>query len=238
MLALNETLEPALRDQISERADHVSLNPLENDIDAEARLAEQQFDSLEKYAKDPGGLAAQVERDRRAELVPLEHSRTERIFLKLANVLTFGKYVHREAATDDMQQRLSTARSLAYHVKFLREAARSTPQIEVKWSLEEVRESLQFVAEHGTEADSRAVAATAKIFARTTDEQTRRACIESLSKMANPKARLQLIKISEMKDLDPSLRELISLRLNNPDLRLEPISTARKADVARSGQQE
>src|SRR3712207_7132675 len=40
--------------------------------------------------------------------------------------------------------------------------------------------SLRFVAEHGEHAGSRAAAATARIFSRTNDEETRRLCLQGL----------------------------------------------------------
>src|SRR4029078_7249822 len=73
LLALNTSMDPELRSELSGRLETVSLNPFENDMDAEANIALQQYDALMAFAKDPNGLAAKIERDRRAELVPLEH---------------------------------------------------------------------------------------------------------------------------------------------------------------------
>ena len=42
-----------------------------------------------------------------------------------------------------------------------------------------------------------AISATARIFDRTEDEETRRICLESLARITNPKARKELIKISQ-----------------------------------------
>ena len=89
----------------------------------------------------------------------------------------FGKYVHREDAAPDVDARLDVARRLTYHTRFLREVSESGPQIDVVWNLEEVKRSLLFIAEHGSDANSRAISATAKIFARTEDVETRRGCL-------------------------------------------------------------
>ncbi|MDQ3920019.1 MAG: hypothetical protein M3348_16260, partial [Acidobacteriota bacterium] len=76
LLSLDATLDRSLRDEIERRLERVSLNPLENDLGSEARLARQQYAALVAYAERPDGLPARVERDRREELVPLAHGRT------------------------------------------------------------------------------------------------------------------------------------------------------------------
>src|SRR2546430_694909 len=126
LLSFNSTIDPKLRDEIERRIQNVSLNPLNNDDEAEMQLARQQYESLIEYAQRPDGLSAKIERDRRAEMVPFEHGRSARIFLGIANVLTFGRYVHRETATPELEQRLEQLRRLAYHTQFLNEVAQSS----------------------------------------------------------------------------------------------------------------
>ncbi|HVQ40178.1 MAG TPA: hypothetical protein VMS31_21740 [Pyrinomonadaceae bacterium] len=222
-LSLDRSLDPQLRDEISGRLEKVSLNPLENDLEAEGNLARQQHAALIAYANSPDGLPAKLARDRRAEAVSLEHGKTQRALFQLANILSFGKYTHREKAEPDIDARLDIARRLNYHTRFLREVSQSSPQIEVLWNLDDVRRSLRFIAEHGSLADSKAISATAKIFDRTMDDETRRLCLDSLSRMDNPKARLELIRISQHKDLPQTWRDLITASLNNPR-RMEPLA--------------
>src|SRR6266498_3396265 len=169
LLALNESLDPQLRQQIDHRLEKVSLNPLENDLGAEAKLAREQYQTLVAYAQRRDGLPAKLDRDRRAELVPSEHGLPAQIIFRATNILSFGKYTHREAEAPDMVAELSETRLLAYHTRFLRQVARSTPQIDVVWNLDEVKRSLQFIAEHGPEADTQAIGAAAKIFRQTED---------------------------------------------------------------------
>jgi len=215
LLSLDQSLNPRLREEISRRLEKVSLNPLENDVKAEANLARQQYAALLSYANSPDGLPAKLDRDRRAEAVSLEHGKAERVLFRLANVLSFGKYTHREKPAPDIEERLDIARRLGYHTRFLREVSRSSPQIEVAWNLEDVRLSLRFIAEHGSQADSRAINATAKIFARTEDDETRRMILESLSRIGNSKARNELIRISQNKDLAQSWKHLATTYLNS-----------------------
>ena len=194
----------------------VSLNPLENNLETEANLAKQQYAALLSFANLPDGLPAKLDRDRRAEAVSLEHGKAERVLFRLANVLSFGKYTHREKAAPDLEARLDIVRRLGYHTQFLREVSQSSPQVEVVWNLEDIRLSLRFIAEHGSQADSRAISAAAKIFASTENDETRRACLESLARIDKSKARNELIKISQNKDLAQSWKDLATAYLNNP----------------------
>src|SRR5215207_9748246 len=55
LLGLNNSLEPELRSEVSGRLETISLNPFENDLDAEANIALVQYDALLAFAKDPRG---------------------------------------------------------------------------------------------------------------------------------------------------------------------------------------
>ena len=71
LLSLTNSMDPELRAEVNGRLEKVSLNPFENDLEAEAKVARQQYAALVAYAQDPKGLTARLERDRRAEFVPL-----------------------------------------------------------------------------------------------------------------------------------------------------------------------
>jgi hypothetical protein len=224
LMALNNSLEPKLREEIGGRLERISLNPFENDLNAEANLALEQYDALVAFAKDPKGLAARIERDRRAEMMPLEHGRTARIALRTLNVLTFGKYVHREEPSDDTVRRLDVARSLQYHTNFLEQIAKSTAEIEITSNMNDVLRSLRFIAEHGADAGSGAASVTAKIFARTKDDEARRACLDSLSRIDNSKAKHELLRISQNPKIDQTLRDVAADHLRGVTPPVQPIA--------------
>lgn len=223
LLALNNSLEPEFRDEVEGRLESISLNPFDNDLNAEANVALEQYAALVAFAKDPSGLAAKVERDRRAEMMPLEHGRNARIALRALNVLTFGKYVHREDRTDNMESRLDIARRLQYHTNFLQQIAKSSAEIEITANMHDVLRSLHFIADHGSEAGGSAASVTARIFARTRDDETRRACLDSLSRIGNSKAKNELVRISQNPAVDQTLRDIAAdyLRGIRP---IEPIA--------------
>jgi hypothetical protein len=236
LLALNDSLEPDLRSEIGGRLETISLNPFENGLDAEANVALEQYAALVAFAKDPSGLAAKIERDRRAELMPLEHGRNAQIALRTLNVLTFGKYVHREEPASDIEARLDIARRLQYHTRFLQEIAKSSAAVEITANLDEVRGSLRFLAEHGADAGSSAASATAKIFARTRDDETRRACLDSLSRIGNSKAKNELLRISQNPAVDQTLRDLAANYLRGVTPRVQPIAVTVNGSPAKTGQ--
>jgi hypothetical protein len=235
LLSLNTSMEPELRSQVSDQLEKISLNPFENDLSAEAKIATQQYDALLAYAKNPNGLAEKLERDRRAEMLPLEHGDKAQLAFRVLNVLSFGKYVHREEFTDDMEDRLDIARRIHYHTNFLQQIAKSTAEVDITWNLEDVKRSLHFIAEHGAEAGSNTAAVTAKVFARTKDIETRRACLDSLSRIHNPKAKNELLRISQNNDVDKTLRDLASEYLRN-GLRVQPIAATVSGSPAIVGQ--
>lgn len=195
LLSLSKSLEPQLRDEISNRLERVSLNPLENDVAAETQIARDQYAALIAYARKPDGLPQRLDRDRRAEMVPLKHNRASQVMFRLGNLLSFGMYTHREDATPEMEARLDIKRRLAYNERFLREVARSSPQIEVVQNMDEVRRSLRFVVEHGDQASGKAATAAARIFAQTQDEETRRLSLSCLYRINNETAKAELLRI-------------------------------------------
>ena len=237
LLSLDDSLQPKLRDELSTRLERVSINPLENDLATEASLARQQYKALMEYASAPDGLPAKLQRDRRAEMVSLKHGKVGRTLFRVGNILTFGKYTHREDAEPEMEARLNVARRLNYHTRFLREVAQSGPRIDVAWNLDEVRRSLRYISEHGPQVNARAIVATALIFDRTDDEETRRICIESLARITNPKARKELIRISQNTDLAPVWKDLIIAYLNNTRP-AEPLAASTKTGTSEGAQQQ
>ena len=209
---------------MSGRLETISLNPFENDINAEAKIAIDQYAALLAFAKDPNGLAAKIDRDRRAEMLPLEHGPKAQLAFRVLNVLTFGTYVHREEHTVDLEDRLDVARRLQYHTKFLQQIAKSSAEVDITWNLDDVKTSLRFIATHGAQANSSAAAVTARIFARTKDDETRRTCLDSLSRIRSNKAQKELLRISQNTNIDQTLRDLANEYLREGNRRTQPIA--------------
>ena len=224
LLSFNGSIEPKLRDEIERRVQNVSVNPLNNDNESEVRLARQQYDALISYARRDDGLPAKIDRDRRAEMMPLKHGKTGRFFFNLASVLSFGRYVHREDATPEMYARLEVARRLEYYTNFLSQVAKSSPQAEVAWDIGTVKQSLQFLIADGAGADGSAAKAAAALFARTEDAEAKQLCLDALAKINNRTARAELLRIYE-RESQAELRAQIAERLRKAvgsDSRIKP----------------
>jgi len=226
LLSLNQSLNPELREQLGNRLERVSLNPMENDLEAEAKLATEQYAALLAYAKRPDGLPKKLDRDRRAEMTKLAHGGAQQTLFRLANILSFGKYTHREKANPELESKLDLARRFAYHTQFLRQVANSSHQVDVTWDLSEVKRSLEFIVDHASEADSKSAGAAATIFLRTQDDETRRFCLESLTHMTNPKAKTELLRLSQKNDLDQAGRDLLLSYQKAPHQPTGPIAVS------------
>ncbi len=209
LLSLSSSLEPGLREQIASRMDVVSLNPFENDMKTEAKLARQQYAALIAYASRPDGLPARLDRDRREEMVPLKHGTKEQLMYRIGNLLSFGLYKHREQATPELMASLELARRLEYHQRFLREVSKSTPVVEVVWNVDDVRRSLQFIADDGLDASDRTAKAIASIFVRTNDEETRRLCLAGLYRINNETAKKEMLALYQDDKVTAAWRALI-----------------------------
>jgi hypothetical protein len=165
--------------------------------------------------------------------VPLEHGKTAQVLLRLAGILSFGKYTHREKATPEMEARLDVARRVAYHTRLLRKIGNSRTPVEVAWNLDEVKRSLQFLADHAAEADSSAATAAARIFTLTEDSDTRGVCLDSLSRMNTRRASSELLRLSQDKRLDPAWKEIVVSYLNRVGTEDPLVSSASKPGANR-----
>lgn len=196
LLSLDASLDPEFRDEINRRLELVSSNPRENDMYDEAAIARGQYEALLRYANDAEGLPARLIRDRREEMANYEkRGQAAKVLTRLANILSFGLYTRRADVTADFNERLDRARRMTYYRRFLREAVRRTPQIEVVYNMEDVRRALQFVAENGELADGKTAQAAARVFAQTKDDEARTLALRCLYRINNETAKSELLRI-------------------------------------------
>lgn len=227
LLAFNSTIDPKLRDELEHRLENVTLNPLSNDTETEILLARQQYAALVKFAREDK-LSAKIERDRREEMAPLVHGPVTRFFFGLGNVLTFGRYVHREDATPELAERMELARRIQHHTQFLQHVAKSSPQIEVVWNMAEVRTSLRFLADRGKAASGTTAKAAALIFERTGDAEARNLCLDVLSRINDKTARKEMLRIFREQQPQSEWRVAVAGRLRKAvaeDTRIKPSET-------------
>jgi hypothetical protein len=213
LLAFNSKINPPLRDELERRIDTVSINPMLNDCDSEIELARKQYEALVEFARSGNGLPAKVERDRREEMVPLVHGRATRFIFGLGNVVTFGHYVHREDATAELQERLELTRRVQYHTQFLNQVAKSSPQVEVAWDVGTVQKSLRFLADNAVAANGSTAKVAARVFQRSTDEESRKLCLDVLSRINDKTARKEMLRIFREEPPNSQWRVVVAARL-------------------------
>lgn len=208
LLALNASLEPEFRDEIASRLESVSLNPLENDLDVEIGLAQQQYKNLMDYAAQPDGLAAQLDRERREEMVRLKHTGRQRMLYSLMRVLSFGNYKHREKNTPELFAEMDLRRQLDFHERYLRETAETTVKPEIDGDMNALNRSLTFISQNGSEAEGKTAKAVAALFSATENAELRELCLSSLYKINNKIAKKELLAIYENPKIDEHWRNV------------------------------
>jgi hypothetical protein len=114
--------------------------------------------------------------------------------------------------------RLDRARRLAYHTRFLREVAKSSPLIEVVWDLEKIYPSLRFIAENGSEKDNDAAKAVGSIFARTENTLARGLCLSALKRIGSKVAKREMLRIYEDSTVSSEWRAICAEYLGMPTL--------------------
>lgn len=208
LLLLDQSLDEDFKGEITERLEKVSINPLENDLDTEVKIARQQYENLIEYAKRPDGLPEKIENDRREEMIRLKHGSRERMLYAAAHLFSLGTYTHREKPTPELYAEMNSRRQLDYHERFLLETARKSARPEIDSDIEAVKNSLAFVSENGETAQGKTAKAVSKIFSITGDDEVRLLALSSLDRMINSTAKKELLAIYENEQLDPHWRNV------------------------------
>jgi hypothetical protein len=195
LLSFNQNINSALRAELNRGLEDLSVNPLENNGKTERALALTQYRTLQAYALRPDGLPARLERERGSEAAKLVHRGLGGKLMRVANVLTLGHYMHREKVTPELKQQLDKERQLAYHTRFLRQVVRSTPLVEVSWKMDDVLQSLRYIAENGTDKDKAAAKAVGSLFSRTEDVAAKELCLSAMKRIGNKTAQAEMLRI-------------------------------------------
>ena len=232
LLALDAGLDTSFRDEIAHRLENVSLNPLENDLEVEAKLARDQYRNLIEYARAPDGLPAKLDRERREEMVKLAHNRKEQRLYDVAHFLSFGIYTHREKATPELIAMMDVRRQLDYHERVLREIAFNSAKPEVDSDVAALKQSLRYVSENGAAAKEKTARALGKIFSITGDDEMRVLCLTGLYRIDNSTAKKELLAIYASPKIDDRWRNLCALYLKRALVEGQQISARDAAVIA------
>jgi hypothetical protein len=180
-LALDGSLDPGLRAELQKRLETMGVNPMEESVFAEARIAQHQYEALLKYAQDPQGLPARLERDRRGELNAFEHNAGSRVGQKIAQIASLGIYSPAKPDPSTVEGQLDERRRIEKQASFLMTVARSSPKTEVVWNMDEVRRALDELA--ASKVPARSAQVIQQIMRQTSDQETRALCQKALQSL-------------------------------------------------------
>ena len=179
-LALDNSIDPALRADLQRHLEILGVNPLEESVFEESKIADHQYNALLWYAADPKGLPARLERDRNAEMATHRHGATARVGLRLAKWTSLGIYSHHEMPDSaTLEAVLDRERRAAHQVRFLETVAASSSSPEVVWNIAEVRRAVNELIAMGAPASSAQV--VTRIMQQTSDAETRELCQRALA---------------------------------------------------------
>lgn len=181
-VALDPSMDPALRTALMKHLEILGINPLEESIFEEGKIALRQYAALLKYADDPRGLPARIEYDRNEELEAYYHGFRARALFHFAHAATLGAYRHREGNPSAVAAALDEERSMTRHLQFLTSVAKSTDP-SIVWNMDQVRRALDDLAASGFPARSAQV--VERIMRETSDQQTRELCERALQGLDN-----------------------------------------------------
>jgi hypothetical protein len=179
-LTLDGTMNPALRAELQRRLEILGVNPLEESVFEETQIAERQYDALLRYAADPQGLPARLDRDRNAEMAARRHGIPARTGLRLAKWFSLGYYSHQEMKdSTSLAAAVGRERRAERQIRFLETVAKASPQPDAVWSIAEVRSAMNELIETGVPA--RSIQVVSRLMQQTTDAETRELCARALA---------------------------------------------------------
>jgi len=141
-LALDHSLDPVLREQMRHYVHSLAINPLQGSPDREIELAKTRFALLQADAQEDGDLAAQLDKDRRAELAEFGENRRARILGDVLHEISFGLYTHRVRQQPDEIAALDRDRRIRYQLSFLDSLADAGTQPEIAYDSSHIHAAL------------------------------------------------------------------------------------------------
>jgi hypothetical protein len=179
-LTLDGSVQPELRVELQRRLEILGVNPLEESVFEETEIANRQYDALLRYAADPQGLPARLERDRNSELAAFRHGMPARTGLRLTKWFSLGIYSHHEMPDSaSLALAVGRERRAEHQIRFLETVAESSPQPDVVWNIADVRNAVTELIDTGLPARSAQV--VARIMQQTSDAEVRALCVRALA---------------------------------------------------------
>jgi hypothetical protein len=176
-LAMDSSLDPALKLELQRHLDHLALNPRENETSREATLAREQYAALLQFVNSPRGVA-KLDRDRRKELESYTRSPAFRAFAGLGRIFTRGPHADPESDLG-LRAELDAHRRSATNVRFLEELLAASPRPDIVWDTVAISKSVEDLSAD-VNAGPAAQRLIAQLYARTGDSDLRSVCLRAL----------------------------------------------------------
>lgn len=193
-LTVDSNLAPELKAELHRRLDHLALDPLENGLDTEARVAKEQFAALLQYAQSPDGLAAKLQRDRQKELEAYTRSHSARLLLGMGRLV--GLRRGRSETDAGLVAGLQRRREARAQVRYLRQVLASSPRPEVVQDISEIQHAIATLSQ-APFAVSGAPKLIARVFERSENFEIRMTCVAALRRLDVQEARNELVRLSQ-----------------------------------------
>lgn len=210
ILAMDQSLNEEFRVDAAKHLEKVSINPLENNLQDELKLARAQYKNLVEYAKSPEGLRLKLDKERVKEMTLAKYDGKLPLKYKIGEILTFGLYKHRVKPTTELMAKADLRRQLDYHERVIRETAYYSVRPEIDSNVAVLMRSVNFVAQKGTLAGGKTAKALGKIFAGTQQEDIREQILAALFKIDSSSAKSELTAIYANERFDQRWRDAAS----------------------------
>jgi hypothetical protein len=142
-LALDRDLDPKLREELQQRIDTLSTNPLETSARNEMKAAVARYELLTAEASNQDSRLIKLIENQRGEELAAFGSSPHRKGLDVAfHALTLGKYTHRAKKDEDNEAFLAVYRRADYHLNFLDKLVAAGTPPEVAFNETRIRTSV------------------------------------------------------------------------------------------------
>jgi hypothetical protein len=139
-LALDQSIDPALKKDMEDRIRSLAINPLEAAPEREIHDAIARYDLLQTEAGDNGRLMARVDRERRFELSTFGESEKAKVAKSMLHVATFG--VYKQQAKEDNVSMVDYDRRVAHQLSFLDSLIQAETPPEIAFDSQRIRASV------------------------------------------------------------------------------------------------
>jgi len=157
-LALDHSLDPALRTDIERRMGELAINPLDASPERELVAARKRYARLVYASDDKGRVVVRLDKQRRAEIASFRESPGARALDTLLHAATLGLYTRQAQKSLTNLATLDIERRISFELNFLNSllAAGTQPEIacepsRIQASLAELRDWMPFVRSHYVE---------------------------------------------------------------------------------------